>query len=145
MSLFSDMVEHFQEIFMDDFSIYGDSFDKCLHQLKLFLHCYAEKSLTLNWKKCHFMVKYEIVFGHEISRKRLEVDKAKVEVMAKPSNSKCMKDIWSFLGHVGFYRKFIKDFSKISRPLTNLLAKDIPFDFNERCLIVWEKLKKEFI
>ena len=61
------------------------------------------------------------------------MDKAKVEVIAKLPPLKIIKDIRSFLGHVGFYRRFIKDFSKIARPLTNLLAKDVPLDFNDEC------------
>ena len=59
---------------MDDFSIYGDSFDQCLHQLELIREQYAEKSLTLNWEKYYFMVKYEIILGHAISRKGIEVN-----------------------------------------------------------------------
>ena len=73
------------------------------------------------------------------------MDKVKIEVIVKLPMSKCVKDIWSFLGHVGFYRRFIKDFSKIARPLTNLLAKDLSFTFDSGCLNDWEKLKKEFI
>jgi len=79
------------------------------------------------------MVRWEIVLGHEISRRGIEVDKAKIEVIAKLPPPKCIKDIWSFLGHAGFYRQFIKDFSKIARALTNLLAKDVPFDFDDGC------------
>jgi len=57
----------------------------------------------LNWKKCHFMVRQGIVLGHEISRRGTEVDKAKIEVIAKLSPPKTIKDIRSFLGHTGFY------------------------------------------
>ena len=74
------------------------------------------------------MVKHGIVLGHEISNRGTEVDRSKVEVIAKHSEPKCLKDIRSFLGHAGFYRRFIKKFSKIARPLTNLLGKDVPFD-----------------
>ena len=74
-----------------------------------------------------------VVLGHTISRRGIEVDKAKVEVIAKLPPPKSINDIRSFLGHVGFYRQFIKDFSKIVRPLTNLLAKDVPLDFNDVC------------
>ena len=95
---------------MDDFSIYGDSFTQCLHHLELVLQHCAEKNLTLNWEKCHFMIKYEIVLGHEISNKGIEVDRATIEVIAKLPMPTCVKDIRSFLGHVGFYRRFIKDF-----------------------------------
>ena len=80
------------------------------------------------------MVRHEIVMGHKISKKGIEVEKAKIEVIDKLPMPKCMKDIRSFLGHVGFYRKFIKDCSKIARPLTNLLAKNVSFTFNAECM-----------
>ena len=87
------------------------------------------------------MVRQGIVLGHEISGRGIEVDKAKVEVIAKLPLPKSITDIRSFLGHARFYRRFIKDFSKIARPLTNLLAKDVPFDFNDECFKSWGKLK----
>ena len=114
---------------MDDFSIYGDSFEQYLYHLKLVLQCCMEKNLTLNWEKCHFMVKQGIVLGHEVSHKGIEVDKSKVEVITKLPEPTCLKDIRSFLGHAGFYRRFIQGFSKIARPLTNLLGKYVPFKF----------------
>ena len=123
LSLFSDMVERFLEIFMDDFFVYGNSFDQCLHQLELVLKRYTEKNLTLNWEKCHFMVQHGIVLGHEISRKGIKVDKAKVEIIAKLPIPRCVKDIRSSLGHAGFYRMFIRDFSKIARPLQTFWPK----------------------
>jgi len=73
------------------------------------------------------------------------VDNAKIDVIARLPISKCMKDIQSFLGHTGFYHRFIKDFRKIARPLTNLLVKDVPFIFNDGYLTAWEKLKMEYI
>ena len=130
---------------MDDFSIYGDSFEQCLHHLKLVLQRCMEKNLTLNWEKCHFMVKQGIVLGHEVSNKGIEVDRSKVEVITKLPEPKCLKDIRSFLGHAGFYRRFIQGFSKISRPLTNLLGKDVPFKFDEECLQAWEELKRRLV
>jgi len=83
---------------------------------------------------CYIMVQHRIVLGHEISRKGIEVDKTKIKVIAKLPTPKCVKDIRSFLGHASFYRRFIKDFSKIARPLTSLLAKDVPFIFDDECL-----------
>jgi len=73
------------------------------------------------------------------------VDRAKIKVIAKLPMFKCVKDIRSFLGHADFYQRFIKDFSKIARPLTNLLAKDVSFTFDDECINSWEKLKKELI
>ena len=98
LSLFSDMVERFLKIFMNDFSVYGNSFDQCLYHLELVLKRCTEKNLTLNWKKCHFMVQHGIVLGHEISRKGIKVDKAKVEIIAKLPIPRCVKNIRSFLG-----------------------------------------------
>jgi len=82
-----------------------------------------------------------IALGHEISRRGIEVDKAKIEVIAKLPPPKCIKHNQSFLEHAGFYRWFFKDFSKIARPLTNLLAKNVPYDFDDWCFKSWEKLK----
>jgi len=91
------------------------------------------------------MIRHGIILGHEISKKGIEVDRAKIEVIAKLPMPKYMKDIRSFLGHTSFYRRFIKDFSKITRPLINLLAKDVSFTFDNECINSWEKLKKELI
>ena len=103
------------------------------------------ENLTLNWEKCHFMVKQGIVLGYEISNRGIEVDRLKVKVIAKLPEPKCLKDIRSFLGHAGFYRRFIKKFSKIARPLTNRLGKDMPFDLDEKCLQAWEELKQRLV
>ena len=77
MGIFSDMIEHILEIFMDDFSVFGDSYDGCLENLRSVLERCQEKKLVLNWEKCHFMVTQRIVLGHIVSREGIEVDKAK--------------------------------------------------------------------
>ena len=111
---------------MDDFSVYGKSFDDCLSNLDRVLQRCEQTNLVLNWEKCHFMVNEGIVLGHKISERGIEVDKAKVDAIVKMPCPKDIEGIRSFLGHAGFYRRLIKDFSKISRPLTSLLQKDIP-------------------
>ncbi|KAK9199090.1 hypothetical protein WN944_014277 [Citrus x changshan-huyou] len=88
------------------------------------------------------MVKQGIVPGHIISSKGIEVDKAKVDLISNLPPPKTVKEVRSFLGHAGFYRRFIKDFSKVSKPLCNLLVKDVPFVFNDSCLVAFEKLKR---
>ena len=95
----------------------------------------------LNWEKCLFMVNQGIVLGHIISNKGIEVDKIKIESISKlpsPTNVKTMRQ---FLGHACFYRRFIKDFSKIAKPLYNLLEKDAKFIWDEECQKSLEKLK----
>ena len=126
MSIFSDLMEGYG-IFMDDFSIYGSSFEHCVENLEIVLRRCQDKNLALNWEKCHFMVTKGIVLGHKISVAGLEVDQAKVVVIQTLIPPTTVKGIRSFLGHAGFYRRFIKDFSKPSRPLCRLLEKRCKF------------------
>nr|GEX37619.1 reverse transcriptase domain-containing protein [Tanacetum cinerariifolium] len=93
------------------------------------------------WEKSPFMVKEGIVLGHKISKKGIEVNKAKIEVISKLPHPTTVKGIRSFLGHAGFYRRFIKDFSKISRPMTHLLEKNSPFIFLNECIQAFRTLK----
>ena len=81
MSIFSDMIEEIMEVFMDDFSVYGTTFDHCLKKVDKVLQRCQEKDLILNWEKCHFMVCEGIVLGHLVSERGIEVDKAKIEVI----------------------------------------------------------------
>ena len=141
MGIFSDMIEIILEIFMDDFSVFGDSYKGCLENLRKVLERCQEKNLVLNWEKCYFMVTQGIVLGHIVSKNGIEVDKAKVELISNLPTPKCVRDIRSFLGHAGFYRRFIKDFSAIARPLCNLLAKDVPFAWSQACEAAFDKLK----
>ncbi|KAG7599425.1 Integrase catalytic core [Arabidopsis suecica] len=144
-SIFSDLIEEMVEVFMDDFSVYGSSFSSCLLNLCRVLNRCEETNLVLNWEKCHFMVREGIVLGHKISEKGIEVDKGKIEVMMQLQPPKTVKDIRSFLGHAGFYRRFIKDFSKIARPLTRLLCKEAEFEFDEDCLKAFHTIKEALV
>ncbi|CAM8914240.1 unnamed protein product [Rhodiola kirilowii] len=142
ISIFSDFIENIMEVFMDNFSVHGSSFDDCLANLSRVLNRCIETNLVLNWEKCHFMVQEGIVLGHLVSKRGIEVDKAKVEVIAKLPPPKDVKSVRSFLGHAGFYRRFIKDFSKIARPLTNLLCHEVDFVFDEACANAFCRLKE---
>ena len=131
MAIFSDMVEKTIEVFMDDILVLRKSFNNCLENLRNALIRCEETNLVLNWEKCHFMVKEGIVLGHMIYERGIEVDKAKIETIEKLPPPSSVKVIRSFLGYAGFYRRFIKDFSKIAKPLSNLLVQGTPFEFDE--------------
>jgi len=102
MSIFSDMIEEIMEVFMDDFSVYGKTFDDCLENLDKVLQRCEEKHLVLNWEKCHFMVREGIVLGHLVSERVIDLDKTKIEVIKQLPPPVNIKGIRSFLGHCGF-------------------------------------------
>ena len=127
MAIFSDFIANIMEVFMDHFLVYGKSFDECLENLDKVLKRCQDTHLVLNLEKCHFMVREGIVLEHRVSERGIEVDRAEIEVIEQLPPLINVKGVRSFLGHASFYRRFIKDFSRIARPLTSLLAKDAPF------------------
>nr|GEY35087.1 reverse transcriptase domain-containing protein [Tanacetum cinerariifolium] len=127
MEIFHDMIEKTMEVFMDDFSVFRDSFSTCLSHLEKMLKRCEDTNLALNWEKSHFMVKEGIVLGHKISKSGIEVDRAKVEVIAKLPHSTTVKGVRSFLGQC------IKSFNTLKRKLTEALILiapdwDLPFE-----------------
>ncbi|GJX16115.1 reverse transcriptase domain-containing protein [Tanacetum coccineum] len=143
LAIFYDMIEESVEVFMDEFSVFRNSFDTCLNNLDKMLQRCKDAHLVLNWEKCHFMVKEGIMLGHRVSSAGLEVDKEKINVISKLPPPTKIKGVRSFLGHAIFYRRFIKDFSKIARPITKLLEKDTPFEFDDECQKAFELLKEK--
>ncbi|GJU55115.1 reverse transcriptase domain-containing protein [Tanacetum coccineum] len=117
MAIFHDMIEETMEVFMDDFSVFRDSFSSCLSHLDKMLKRCEDTNLVLNWEKCHFMVKEGIVLGHKILKSRIEVDRAKVDVIAKLPPPTSVKGIRSFL--------------------------ETPFIFSTECREAFETLKKK--
>ncbi|GJX86539.1 reverse transcriptase domain-containing protein [Tanacetum coccineum] len=115
MAIFHYMIEETMEVFMDDFSVFEDSFSSCLSYLEKMLKRCEDTNLVLNWEKCHFMVKEGIVLGHKISKS----------------------------GHASFYHQFIQDFSKIAWSITHLLEKDTPFILSNECIEAFEILKNK--
>jgi hypothetical protein len=141
MAIFFDLTEKV----MDDFSIYGKTFEGCLANLDKVLKRCQMADLVLNWEKCHFMVREGIVLGQKILEKGIEVDKVKIEVIEQLLPPTNVKGIHSFLGHAWFYRRFIQNFSQIAQPLTHLLAKDAPFVFTEECLQSFHTLTEALV
>nr|GFA07690.1 reverse transcriptase domain-containing protein [Tanacetum cinerariifolium] len=130
MAIFHDMIEKTMEVCVWKLTNLENMLKRC-----------EDTKLALNWEKSHFMVKEGIVLGHKISKKGIEADREKIEVISKLPHPTTVKGIRSFLGHAGFYRRFIKDFSKISRPMTHLLEKNSPFIFSNECIQAFKTLK----
>lgn len=102
------------EVFMDDFSMVGDDLEECLSNLHKVLQRCKETNWVLILDKCYFVVNDVIVLGHKISKSDFEVDRAKPKVIEKLRPPIPTREVRSFLGHVGLYQRFIKDFSKLT-------------------------------
>ncbi|RDX67291.1 Retrovirus-related Pol polyprotein from transposon opus, partial [Mucuna pruriens] len=120
-SIFLDLLQECMEVFMDDFMVYADSFEACLENLSKVLKRCVDTNLMLNFEKCHFMVIEEIMLGHLVSNRGIEVDKSKIDIISSLSNPTSVREVRSFLGRASFYKRFIKNFSKLSLPLSKLL------------------------
>ncbi|GJV75940.1 reverse transcriptase domain-containing protein [Tanacetum coccineum] len=117
IAIFHDMIENTMEVFMDDFSVFRDSFATCLSNLDKMLKRCEDTNLVLNWEKCHFMCKEGIVLGHKVSKSGIVVDRAKVDVIAKLPHPTTVKGVKSFL--------------------------DASFVFSQDCIVAFETLKKK--
>ncbi|RDY13531.1 Retrovirus-related Pol polyprotein from transposon 17.6, partial [Mucuna pruriens] len=140
-SIFSDLLQECMEAFMDDFMVYADSFDACLENLSKVLTRCMDTNLVLNFEKCHFMVTEGIVSGHLVSNRGIEVHKSKIDIITSLPNPTSVREVRSFLGHAGFYIRFIKNFSKIALPLSKWLQKDVEFKFDQSCIEAFQELK----
>ncbi|GJU64822.1 reverse transcriptase domain-containing protein [Tanacetum coccineum] len=121
------------EVFMDDFSVFGNSFGNCLSRIDKMLQRCEDTNLCLNWEKSYFMIKGGIVLGHKISKNGIEVDKAKVDVIAKLPHPTTVKGVRSFLGHAGFYRRYLKRLKKKLTEDPILIAPDWDLLFELMC------------
>nr|GFB00386.1 reverse transcriptase domain-containing protein [Tanacetum cinerariifolium] len=131
LAIFHDMVEKTMEVFMDDFSVFGNSFKNCLSRLDKMLQRCEDTNLCLNWEKSHFMVKEGIVLGHKISKNGIEVDKAKIDVIAKLPHPTTVKEY-----SVHFLRRLYQSFPNIEEKLTEapmLIAPNWNLPFELMC------------
>ncbi|RDX89332.1 Retrovirus-related Pol polyprotein from transposon 17.6, partial [Mucuna pruriens] len=131
------------EVFMDDFTVYANSFEACLSNLSRVLKRCIDTNLVLNFEKCHFMATEGIMLGHLVSNRGIEVDKSKIDIITSLPNPTSVQEVRSFLGHAGFYRRFIKNFSKLALPLSRLLQKDVDFNVDQPCIEAFQELKNK--
>ena len=131
------------EIFMDDFTPYGRDFDEALENLKKVLIRCEQTQLSLSTEKCHMMMSEGVVLGHFISANGIQVDLSKIKVIKNIPTPSTQKEVRSFLGHAGYYRRFIENFSKLASPLFSLLTKDAQFVWNTACQTALDVLKEK--
>ncbi|RDX84347.1 Retrovirus-related Pol polyprotein, partial [Mucuna pruriens] len=141
-SIFSNLLQNCIEVFMEDFTVYADSFEACLSNLSKVLKRCIDTNLILNFEKCHFMVIEGTMFGYLVSNRGIEVDKAKIYVITSLPNPAYVREVRSFLGHAGFNIRFIKNFSKLALPLLKLLQKNVEFNFDQSCIEAFQELKR---
>jgi hypothetical protein len=109
-AIFADYIENIMEVSMLGFPVYDTSFNNFLFNIDKVLKRCEVQHLVLNWEKCHFMLIEGVVLGYRVSGRGIEVDREKIEAVEKLPYLWDIKGKRSFLGHVGFYRTFIKDF-----------------------------------
>eukprot|EP00253_Pinus_taeda_P009906 PITA_09906 len=130
---------------MDDFTPYGSSFQEALSNLGKVLSKCIEMNLFLSPEKCEFLMTEGTVLGHTISRQGLQVDPSKITMIKKVPPPQKVRDVRSFLGLAGYYRRFIKDFSKLASPLFGLIAKDVEFKWSDDCQRALNELKDKLV
>jgi hypothetical protein len=143
LGIFSDMLNDSMEIFMDDFTPYGVSFQEALENLEKVLKRCIQAQLSLSTEKCHMMMTEGIVLGHFISSQGIQVDPSKIQVIKDLPTPKTQTEVRSILGHAGYYRRFIKNFSKIASPLFVLLMKNFEFKWTNFCQEAFNTLKNQ--
>lgn len=124
-----------------DFTIHGNTFDEDKDNLEKVLKRFINTNLSLSHEKCHILMTEGIVLGHLISSKGIQVDPKKVQIIQDLPIPLTQKYFQSFLGHAGYYRRFIQNFSKIASPLFSLLAKDVVFTWTPKCQEAFETIK----
>jgi hypothetical protein len=143
LAIFADLTTSCINIYMDDFTVHTKTYKKALESLNKVFQRYKDHRLSLNHEKCSFMMTKGIVLGNHISKEGIKVDPKKVEIIENIEILKNQIGFHSFLGHVGYYRRLIKGFSKIFEPLFTLLKKDEEFLWTINCQKSFETIKHE--
>jgi hypothetical protein len=128
---------------MDEFIVYGNTYQEALDNLEKFLIRCQEMNLSLSHEKFKMLLTEGVLLGHHVSSKGIKVNPTKIEVIVRLPPPKTQKEVRSFLGHAGYYRWFIENFTKIDAPMFGLLIKDVDFVWTEQCQNAFETLKSK--
>ena len=143
--VFMEYLDRFVIVFIDDILIYSKSVSDHEEYLRLVLQKLQDNQLYAKFSKCEFWIDKVTFLGHIISNGGISVDPAKVKEIVVWSIPTTVTEIWSFLGLAGYYRRFIKGFSKIAKPMTSLLEKGREFKWDEKCQDNFDQLKKRLM
>lgn len=143
LGIFFNLIQDCVEIYMDDFTTYGDEYDQALANLDKVLTRCQDTNLSLSNEKCKMLMIEGIFLGHHISDKGIKIDPTKIEVIINLPAPQSQKNVRSFLGHAGYYRRFIEIFTKISTPMFKLLTKDVNFYWYASFQIAFDTLKEK--
>jgi len=140
--IFHAYLDRFMVVFIDDILIYSKTEEEHAEHLKFILPVLKEKKLFAKLSKCEFWLKEVSFLGHVISGKGIAVDPSKVDVVSRWETPKSVTEIISFLGLVGYYKRFTEGFSKLALPLTQLTCKSKAFVWDVQCENSFNELKK---
>jgi hypothetical protein len=133
------------EIYIDDFTVHGDDIQEALTSLeKVLIRC-RETNVSLSNEKSKMMLTKGIFLGHHISGSGIRIDPAKIHIITQIRIPSTQKEVRRFLGHVGYYRRFILSFISLATPLFKLLSKEAEFNWNDECQVSFEILKNEIV
>ncbi|MES9902577.1 MAG: reverse transcriptase family protein [Sedimenticola sp.] len=127
--------------YIDDILVFSRNFTEHLGHLDMVFRKLRDAKLTLKSEKCHFALDKVIYLGHVLSKDGIEVDKSKTDAVRSFPTPKTQRDIRRFLGLCNYYRRFVSNFSQIAAPMNQLLQKDRPFHWDEKCKVSFQSLK----
>ena len=135
----------FVEVYLDDITVHSNSLEQHIKDLIVVFNKLKEANLKINAEKCIWCTKSVKVLGHTVSKDQVMMDEAKIDAIKQREPPKNLKQLQSFLGLANYYRRFIKNFSKIAQPMFALCSKGIKFEWNDECKISFELLKEALI
>ena len=143
--VFSDYLDRFVVVFIDDIFVYSKSQEEHEEHLRLVLNRLQDEKLYAKFKKCEFWLDQVSFLGHVISGNGLAVDPEKIKAVVEWPTPKSVTEIRSFLGMAGYYRKFVEGFSKIAGPLTRLTQKGVKYVWDDNCENSFQQLKNKLV
>jgi hypothetical protein len=144
IAAFKEFIHQFLKVYLDDWTIYS-LLKNHVEVLRLMLERCRQCQISLNIKKCIFGTPFGILLGHIVCKQGLLVDLAKIIIIVNLPTPKTVRQLRETLGHIGYYRKFIKGYAQITTPMEKLLRKDTKYQWNDECQHSLDTLKEKMV